>query len=163
MSLRTRGVGASACVLLLAACGGSGPVEIDAPPMSAADAAACRKLVDDLPAEVAGEKAREVSGDTHLGAAWGDPAIVLTCGVPLPSDFSRTSTCIETAGVGWYVPDDVLLSSDESRDVTMTAVGYRPRVQVFLPGEYRPDGFPNAGAAIGAVVDRDLKLVKRCR
>ena len=52
---------------------------------------------------------------------------------------------IETAGVGWYVPDDVLLSGDQSRDVTMTAVGYRPRVQVLLPGEYRPDGFPNTG------------------
>jgi Protein of unknown function (DUF3515) len=150
-------------VLLLAACSGSGPVEIDAPSMSAADAAACRKLVDDLPDRVAGEKARDLSGDTQLGAAWGDPAIVLTCGVPQPSDFTDTSTCIETAGVGWYVPDDVLLSGDQSRDVTMTAVGYRPRVQVFLPGEYRPDGFPNAGAAIGAVVDRDLKLVQPCR
>ena len=163
MSSRTRGVVASACGLLLAACGGSGPVEIDAPSMSGADAAACRKLVDDLPTRVAGQKARAVSGDTQLGAAWGDPAIVLTCGVPQPSDFTKTASCIETAGVGWYVPDDVLLSDDESRDVTMTAVGYRPRVQVFLPGQYRPDGFPNAGAAIGAVVDRDLKLVRRCR
>ena len=163
MSPWTRGVVASACVLLLAACGGPGPVEIDAPSMSAADAAACRKLVDDLPARVAGQQARDVSGDTHLGAAWGDPAIVLTCGVPQPTDFTDTSTCIETAGVGWYVPDDVLLSDDQSRDVTMTAVGYRPRVRVVLPGEYRPDGFPNTAAALGAIVDRDLKLVKRCR
>ena len=77
--------------------------------------------------------------------------------------FSDTSTCIQTAGVGWYVPDDVLLSNDQTRDVTMTAVGYRPRVRVFLPGEYRPDGFPNTAASIGAVVDRDLELVKPCK
>jgi len=159
----TRGAVASVCLLLLASCGGSGAVEIDAPSMSTADRAACRKLVADLPATVAGQHAREVSGDTGLGAAWGDPAIVLTCGVPLPSDFSDTSTCIQTAGVGWYVPDDVLLSDDQTRDVTMTAVGYRPRVRVFLPGGYRPDGFPNTAATLGAVVDRDLKLVKPCK
>jgi len=157
----TRGVVASAC-LLLTSCG-SGAVEIDAPPMSAADQAACRKLVADLPRTMAGQPVREVSGDTGLGAAWGDPAIVLTCGVPQPSSFSDTSTCIQTAGVGWYVPDDVLLSNDQTRDVTMTAVGYRPRVRVFLPGEYRPDGFPNTAASIGAVVDRDLELVKPCK
>ena len=74
-----------------------------------------------------------------------------------------SGACIETAGVGWYVPDDVLLSDDQSRDVTMTATGYRPRVRVVLPGEYRPDGFPNTAAALGAIVDRDLKLVQRCR
>ncbi|WP_344152309.1 DUF3515 domain-containing protein [Nocardioides koreensis] len=163
MSTRTRGVAASACALLLAGCGGPGPVGIDAPSMSDADAAACRNLVEDLPEQVAGEESRTVSGDTDLGAAWGDPAIVLTCGVPVPSGFDDTSTCIEAAGVGWYVPDEVLLSDDQSKDVTMTAVGYRPRVQVFLPGSYRPDGFPNTAATIGAVVDRDLRLVERCK
>lgn len=162
-STRTRGAVAFTCLLLLAACGGSDAVEIDAPAMSDSDAAACRKLVEDLPGEVAGQQSRPVSGDTGLGAAWGDPAIVLTCGVPLPPDFNDTSTCIEAAGVGWYVPDEVLLSDDQTKDVTMTAVGYRPRVQVFLPGSYRPDGFPNTAAEIGAVVDRDLRLAERCK
>ena len=162
MSSWTRGVVAFAALALLAGCGDDAP-ELHAADMSAEDAQACRDFVAALPDTLAGQDAVEVEGDTEYGAAWGDPAIVLTCGVPQPSDFTNTSTCLETAGVGWYVPDDVLLSDDESRDVTMTAVGYRPRVQVLLPGEYRPDGFPNTGAAIGAVVDRDLKLVRRCR
>nr|WP_281380963.1 DUF3515 domain-containing protein [Nocardioides panaciterrulae] len=146
---------------MLAGCGG-GAVEIDAPSMPSADAAACRKLVDDLPRTVAGHERREVSGDEHLGAAWGDPAIVLTCGVPVPAGFNNTSTCIQTADMEWYVPDSVLMSDDQTRDVTMTAVGYRPRVQVFLPGGYRPDGFVQAAAEIGEVVHRDLRLVEHC-
>ena len=131
--------------------------------MSADDERACRRLVDDLPDTLAGEDAREISPADALAAAWGDPAIVLTCGVEQPSDFTDTSTCVQADGVGWYVPDEVLLSDDESLDVTMTAVGYRPRVQVVLPGDYRPEGFAAVASALGRVVDRDLESVQPCR
>jgi hypothetical protein len=151
-----------AVVLLATGCG-SGPAEIDAPHLSAADAQACKDFVADLPATVSGEKSHEISGDTEYGAAWGDPAIVLTCGVDEPTDFTDTSTCVQADGVGWFVPDAVLLADDDSLDVTMTAVGYRPRVQVFLPGEYRPEGFAAAAAEIGDVVGRDLEKVESCK
>lgn len=141
----------------------SGAVAINAPSLSDGDAAACRDLVAALPSEVNGEKSRELSGDTDLGAAWGDPGIVLTCGVPPPAEFTDTSTCIEANGVGWFVPDSVLLSDDETLDVTMTAVGYRPRVQVVLPGDYRPDGFLAVAATVGGVIDQTLPLREPCR
>ena len=80
-----------------------------------------------------------------------------------PSDITDTATCIEANGTGWFVPDDVLLSDDESLDVTMTAVGVRPRVEVFLPGDYRPDGVANAAGRIGGVVADQLEEVRPCR
>jgi hypothetical protein len=149
-------------VLALAGCG-SGPAEIDAPDLSAADARACEQLVDDLPSTVSGQESHEVTGDTAYGAAWGDPAIVLTCGVDEPTDFTDTSTCVQADDVGWFVPDAVLLADDDSLDITMTAVGYQPRVQVFLPGDYRPEGFAAAASEIGEVVSRDLEEVEPCK
>jgi hypothetical protein len=149
-------------VLCLAGCA-PGTVAVDVPEMSADDAAACRDLVAALPAEVDGQERREVGGGDGRAAAWGDPAIVLRCGVPRPPDFTDTATCIEVNGTGWYVPDAVLESDDQTRDVTMTAVGVRPRVEVFLPGDYRPDGFANASARIGAVVAAQLEEVRPCR
>lgn len=158
---RVRGVVALGLVTL-AGCS-AGPVTIDAPEMSSAESAACRDLVTNVPEVLAGQDRRQLSGDTNLGAAWGDPAIVLTCGVPEPADFTETSTCIEANGVGWYVPDSVLLSDDESLDVTMTAVGFRPRVQVLLPGDYRPEGFLDVAAIVGGVVAAELGPGEPCR
>ena len=34
-----------------------------------------------------------------MAAAWGDPAVVLRCGVPKPDALKRTSACFEVDGV----------------------------------------------------------------
>ena len=139
----------------------AGPVDVGTPTVSGADRRACEGLVGDLPDTLAEESAREVSPADALGAAWGDPAITLTCGVGRPAGFDRFSTCMQADGVGWFVPDDQLL--DESTDVTMTAVGYRPRVQVDVPASYRPEGVAAAMSELAGPVDDHLRLVKRCR
>jgi Protein of unknown function (DUF3515) len=157
-----RGVVACAALLLASGCS-TGPVEIDSPSVTGAEKTACRQLVSDLPASVAGQDARDISPGDALGAAWGDPAIVLTCGVGTPEDFDRFSTCMQADGVGWYVPDAELLDEDQSSDITMTAVGYRPRVQVVVPGTYRPEGVAAAMSALGRTVGQDLRLVERCK
>jgi hypothetical protein len=157
-----RSLALAATLLLLTGCA-PGPVEVEPPPLADADAETCRNFVSSLPGELAGEERREVTGDDGLVAAWGDPAIVLRCGVDEPEDFTRTSTCIEANGTGWFVPDDVLQSDDEQADVTMTAVGFRPRVEVLLPGDYRPDGFLDATGTLGRLVSDQLELERRCR
>jgi len=151
-------------LLTSSGCGADAP-EIHAPELSAADAQACRDFVADLPDTLAGEESVEVTGDSEYGAAWGDPAIVLTCGVDQPPDFNDASTCIEVDETGWFVPDDVfaaMFDGDESVDVPMTELNYRPRIHVELPGEYRPDGFPNTTAALADVIARDLRRVGEC-
>jgi hypothetical protein len=163
-SLWIRGVVACAAVPLLAGCT-SGPVEIDVPHLSAADAKACRDLVDDLPDTMAGHDRREITGDTAYGAAWGDPAIVLVCGVDDPPSRTDTSTCVEVDGTGWYVPDSVLATTvggDETADVPTTELNYSPRVALFIPGGYRPEGFSDSIATIGPLVQRHFTKVGSC-
>ncbi len=152
---------AVAGLLLLGGCAAE-PYDAAAPPASE-DARACADLMAALPDTLAGEDRREVTGGQDRVAAWGDPAIVLTCGVPEPSDFTRTSTCIEANGTGWFVPDSILTADDESQDVTMTAVGFRPRIEVVLPGDYRPEGFLDTTGTIGRLVADELPLEQRCR
>lgn len=108
----------------------TGPPEIDSVDLSAAEAQACRDLVADLPATLAGQERVEVAGDTAYGAAWGDPAIVLTCGAQ-PVDISAAPPCTVVAGVGWVVPE-------EGEETVLAADGYRPRVQVVVPDDYAP-------------------------
>jgi hypothetical protein len=162
-SPRIRGVVACAALLaatqLMTACS-SGPAEIDAPEMSTADQRSCRDLVAALPATLAGLEAHEVTGDTEYGAAWGDPAIVLTCGVGVPEEFDRFSACTEVSGVGWFVPPEQ--EQDQDSDVLLTAVGYTPRVSLFVPADQR--GAPSAGAlaALASPVRQHLTLQDDC-
>ncbi len=83
-----------------------------------------------------------------------------TCGVSLPADFDKFATCEEADGVGWFVPQDQ--SEDQSSDVTFTAAGYRPIVEVRLPASYRPEGAAAVIAELAGPVKDTLRLVNRC-
>jgi hypothetical protein len=150
----------SAVVLLLVAGCGNDPVPIPARPVAAHDLRACRRFIADLPDAIGDRQWRLTVPAAPLGAAWGDPAIVLRCGVTVPKSFNRFATCEEANGVGWYVPDSQ--ATDQSADVEMTAVGYRPIVTVTVPAEQRPEGPAAAMAALAAAVRKDLELVKPC-
>jgi hypothetical protein len=109
----TRVLGAVAAVLLLAgACtfddpppAASGPVAVPAPSasLSAQAAAGCSALVAALPDEIdPGVRRRPVEGDAERTAAWGDPAVVLQCGVEPPD---RPEEPAQVNGVLWSVRD----------------------------------------------------------
>ena len=144
----------------LSACGDDGPVAIDSPQLADGPLRVCRAFLADLPDTLNDEARRPVSPEGALGAAWGDPAITLTCGVSVPDDFDQFAFCQETNGVGWFIPDADI--DDESADVTFTALGYRPIVQVHLPADYRPDGAASVPAELAEVVTANLELVRRC-
>ncbi|QIX26180.1 DUF3515 domain-containing protein [Nocardioides sp. JQ2195] len=128
-------------------------MEIDSPDVDDSTEATCRSFLDALPSELADQESVEVSPDGALGRAWGDPAIVVTCGVPMPEEFDKFSACWETDGVGWFVPDGQV--EDPAADVTLTTIGYAPNVQIHLPGELRP---PDAVTVeVGAVVKETLQ------
>jgi hypothetical protein len=151
------GVGACMLVVLTAGCSGGPPV-IETTDLSPAQAQACRDLVSDLPDTLAGQSSVEVEGDTAYGAAWGDPAIVLTCGVP-PMDLSDVLRCTEADGVGWLVPDDELAGD---RDATFTADGWRPRVRLLVPEDYLPEGGAQALAELAGPIKKHLELAEPC-
>ena len=87
-----------------------------------------------------------VEPEGALGAAWGDPAYVLTCGVPEPADYEPTAECNVIAGVGWYVPDDQL--TDQGEDATPIALSRTPYVEVLVPVERRTEGIDRALAEL---------------
>ncbi len=119
----------------LSACAAE-PVTVSAPELSVSDQAACAALLGDLPDRLAGEDRREVT-PTGAGAAWGDPAMTVTCGGEMPPEFTDDSGCEEIAGVGWFVPDAQL--TDQSVAATITTIGFDPIVTVVLPVERRTD------------------------
>ena len=156
---RVRGAFLSGLLLVVAGCAEE-PVSVSTPDVGPSVRAACERFLADVPAELAGEPERELADDSALGAAWGDPAIVLTCGVDLPADFDRFAECIEANGVGWFVPEEA--GADQSATAVVTAAGYRPVVQASVPGDYRPEGIASVMAELAAPVEEHLELVEPC-
>jgi hypothetical protein len=103
------------------------PVEV--PPATPEADASCPALMDALPLELAGEPARRVASDTPHAHAWGEPPVVLVCGVDRPGGFVVGTSAIQINGVQWYVD-----TSDP--DATVWTTVDRPvYVQVTLPPE----------------------------
>jgi Protein of unknown function (DUF3515) len=152
-------VTAAAVILLHGCSSGAGPVEVAAPPPAPADQAACRTLLDALPDEVADQPLRPVEPEDAWGAAWGDPAIVLTCGGPPPQGFRRTSSCTTVNGVDWFIPEKQLETTG-AVDLTMTTVRREQFVEVRMPAEYWP---PAATLAdLSAAVSRSIEATGAC-
>jgi hypothetical protein len=146
--------GVVACaVLVLAVLRLTGPPEIETGSMTDAEAQACRDLVADLPTTVLGEDRVEVEGDTAYGAAWGDPAIVLTCGVDAV-DTRDAPPCLMADGVGWIVVEE----GDD--DTVFVADGYEPRVRVVVPDDYAPEA--DAVTELGGLVEEHAELEHEC-
>ncbi|WP_245695731.1 DUF3515 domain-containing protein [Actinopolyspora saharensis] len=88
---------------------GSGPLAL--PPVEApeAESAACRKVLDALPAELSVDDAsvprRELARPAPAGAvAWGDDEhspITVRCGITAPAELTKTSELMNVSGVDW--------------------------------------------------------------
>ena len=137
-----RSTGAVVCAVLLTLTGAcsSGPVALDAPALSGAAAKACGALVDSLPSKVADLQRVDADPGKGFGAAWGDPAIELRCGVRRPSGLTATAACEVANGVGWFIPEAQQSGTNAGRptDITMTTVGRAEFVEVRIPADYWP-------------------------
>jgi hypothetical protein len=147
----------AALVAALAGC--SGPLEVDAPSLAGDDARTCAALVRALPASVADQPQRSVEAGDGYGAAWGDPAIELRCGVPRPPGFDRTAGCQVANGVGWFVPESQ--QSGRPEPVTLTTIGRSVNVEVRLPASYWPPA--NAMVDLAPAVKRTTRQLRPCR
>jgi hypothetical protein len=131
-------------------------VQVEAPSLPTKAQDRCRALVDALPAKVDDQDRRKVSPDGVLGAAWGDPAIVLTCTTQTPKGYGPESSCTVVDGVDWYIPDEQM-AANGGRDLTMTTLFRDVDVRVHLPKEYFPP------AAVLADLAPSLKAHTRAR
>lgn len=116
------------------------PVTASPPPAAGDPTHLCPALVAALPATLAGHRRRPVSGvPATRAAAWGDPPIVLRCGVPRPASLVPGSPLITVQGVDW---DTYPLGGS----VRWTAVSRRVYVEVLVP-----DAYPGQGGLVATI------------
>ena len=100
---------------------------VEAPPVTPEAEASCPALMGKLPLELAGERSRRVQSDTPYVYAWGDPAVVLRCGVERPAGWVVTASAIQINGVQWHV------DTGQPGTTVWTAVDRPVYVEVRLP------------------------------
>lgn len=114
---------------LLAGC--SGPVDLAAPRPEGTARTVCRELISHTPDVVDGKERREIAHPSPYTAAWGNPAITLSCGVPRPARLNAASECFEVNGVGWF-------SEQRADGYRFTTIGRKAYAQVLVPKKYVP-------------------------
>jgi hypothetical protein len=126
-------------LLALSGCG-QDDVAVPAPMPPATAVDACRQLQTELPATVLDGARVMTDPASEFTAAWGDPAITLTCGVPRPAARTADAQLLEVNGVTWF-PQDL---SNGTRFTTEERVA---NVQVDVPIDYRPEAEALIGLA----------------
>ncbi|MET9133050.1 DUF3515 domain-containing protein [Streptomyces antibioticus] len=128
---RHRLSGLSALVLLCAAAGCSSADDTASarvPAPAATTATVCENLDGALPSKVDGLDRRDPEPASALTAGWGNPAIILRCGVERPEKMSDTEADgVEVDGVGWLLEER---SDDSFRFTTTLRTAY---IEVTIP------------------------------
>ena len=116
--------------LVLAGCG-FGAVEVDPYDVMPGGDQACTELLGDLPEVVSDAVIRDVEPADLPAAAWGQPPIVLRCGVGLPPEYRPDAILTELDGVAWLPAEGV-------GGTFFATVDRDPIVEVAVPDEYDP-------------------------
>lgn len=114
---------------LLLAGGCSYGVSVDTYPTTPHTSKDCDALYADLPGKVAGESRRDVK--STIAAAWGDPEIILRCGVEQPGALTPASRCDTVDDVGW-------LTENTADGLLFTTIGRHYFISVEVPKDYNP-------------------------
>jgi hypothetical protein len=94
----------------------------------------CANLSNVLPQRLESLRPRVISPRSALVHAWGDPAIVLSCGVGIPAGYSPASS--ETTvvnGVRWF-------QQPGAKTVAWTALRPGVNVRLLVPTSYQDQG-----------------------
>lgn len=113
----------TACIAV-AAC--SAPVSVQAPSTTSQ----CEEILSTTPIRLLGELQRETRPRDAAAIAWGDPPIVLVCGIDhsVPPD----AQVITVEGVDW-------VAEQSDAGTIFTTLGLEPALQVRVPAQYRPE------------------------
>lgn len=133
------------------------PLAVSAVEAPGSTTPACAALTAALPAELGGLPRRQLerSDDPSLAgvAAWGEPAVVLRCGIPAPAELTCTAPVQEVDGVAW-------LPLSTGGDTTYFAVDRSVRIALTVPGRLTSTGpWQDASTVIAATLpERDICL-----
>ena len=118
-------------VVALAGCSW-GAVDIEPYEAQAGSGQVCHALVEALPDLVGDAVARDVDPDGGLTAAWGDPAVILRCGVPAPAEYRPDAQVFDVDGVEW-------LPVEGDGGYFFTTIDREVYVEVAVPDDYAPE------------------------
>jgi hypothetical protein len=118
------------------------PVTMAAPALTEDVAAVCRTVVAKLPETVLDLRRRPVTAGAEQNAAYGDPALTLSCGVAAPS-LPPTSQVYPLSGVCWS-------TQTATTGTVWTTVDRTVPVAVTVPG--RPDGSGQSVVPLSKVI-----------
>jgi Protein of unknown function (DUF3515) len=144
------GIAGAAVVVAGCALAGDAAVEVAPPEPAPAAARLCRGLAARLPAVVDGGDRRDVSPASPYVAAWGDPAIVLRCGVARPRALLPGAELVTVNGVDW-------LPEQQDDGYRFTTAGRAAYVEAWVPARYAPEVDPlvDLAAAVTSAVPVD--------
>jgi hypothetical protein len=107
------------------------PITVAAPPSNAAAAAPCTKVLAALPVSLGGLPSRPALSSSPYVVAWGEPAVVLRCGVARPGGLVVGSDAL-TTGV-----DGVFYWVDRQKQATVfTVIDRAAYIEVTVPSTY---------------------------
>lgn len=123
-------------LLALAGCSATS-VGVQAPAPRDVAAPLCRALHGALPDTVDGKGSRTTDPVSDFTAAWGDPAIVLRCGLALPKvltpgdkHYNPTADAVGVEDVDW-------LFEEQPDGFVFTTVDRKATIEVRVPNKYR--------------------------
>lgn len=113
------------------------PVTAPAPPHADEEAGPCGRLLAQLPLQLGRLQPRVVhtKPETPYVVAWGDPAVVLSCGVDRPKDLNRTSGAEYIVAGPRTGPFYDVTSNGEVN--TWTTVDRGPYIAISVPKDYQ--------------------------
>jgi hypothetical protein len=105
-----------------------GVLRLDVPDPEPSAEGPCTSLFQVLPVQLEGSDPRVVQSASPYVRAWGDPPVVLVCGVAKPPGFTSDAGLIQINGVAWYI------APPNGKDpVVWTAVDRAVYVQIQVP------------------------------
>jgi len=122
------------------------PVAVAAPPSSAEADRSCPPLVARLPVRLGELPARPAESSSPFVVAWGEPAVVLRCGVPRPAEFvAGAPNVVAVNGVSWFV-------QERGARNLWTVVDRPVYVEVSVPRELASTPIPPLSDAVHAAL-----------
>jgi hypothetical protein len=121
---------AASAITALSSC--SAGLRVPPPELGGVAAYTCAELHGRLPDEVDGHTVTALDPRSPYTAGWGQPTIVLRCGVEVPAALTPTSQTIVVDGVEWF-PEKL------TEGYLFSTVGRALTVDVSVPDAYSPE------------------------
>jgi hypothetical protein len=122
------------------------PLPVPVPPVTPETEEPCSAVMAALPLELNGEPSRPVQSESLFAYAWGEPPVVLVCGVDRPAGYVAGVSAIQINGVQWYV------DTDDPETTVWTTVDRPVYVEVQLPAAVDSAPVTALSTVIGAAL-----------